>query len=251
MTTEPHAPLARFPIGLTVAVAIAFAILVGLGTWQLQRLQWKEGLLAKLAALQAAPARPLSAVLDQVAKGADAEYTRVSVNCPGVGTAPFLELYFLRDGQAGVRLISACAVQGGPYRSILVDRGFVPDTVSVRPKVESGRTPDPTAAPLIGILRKADKGNLFSPRNAPGGWYTRQVAPMAAALKAPAAAPLFLMAETPTNPDWKALVPAPSPADIPDNHFEYALTWYGLAAALLGVYAAMLLRAFGPRKQQT
>ena len=52
------------------------------------------------------------------------------------------------------------------------------------------------------------------------------------------------MAETPTNPEWAALVPAPIPAEIANRHLEYALTWYGLAAALLGVYAAMLLRAF-------
>ena len=50
------------------------------------------------------------------------------------------------------------------------------------------------------------------------------------------------MAETATNPDWKGLIPAPIPADIANRHLEYALTWYGLAAALLGVYAAMLFR---------
>ena len=248
MTTEQR----RFPVGLTVAVAIAFAILAGLGTWQLQRLQWKEALLARIAALQAAPAQPLEPVLDRVAKGADADYTRVVALCPHIGSAPFLELYFLRDGQAGSRLISACAVQGGPYRSILVDRGFVPDTISARPPVGASAPSDPAAAvPVTGVLRKADRGNLFSPKNAPGGWYTREVASMAAALRAPAPAPIFLVAETSTNPEWKALVPAPVPVDIPNNHFEYALTWYGLAAALLGVYAAMLLRARGPRKQET
>jgi surfeit locus 1 family protein len=65
---------------------------------------------------------------------------------------------------------------------------------------------------------------------------------MAAALKAPRPAPFVLMAETASNPDWQSLIPAPIPADIPNRHLEYALTWYGLAAALLGVYAAMLFR---------
>jgi surfeit locus 1 family protein len=65
---------------------------------------------------------------------------------------------------------------------------------------------------------------------------------MAAALQAPAPAPLFLMAETSTNPGWKALEPAPLPARISNRHLEYAVTWYGLAAALLGVYAALLLK---------
>ena len=54
------------------------------------------------------------------------------------------------------------------------------------------------------------------------------------------AAGLILMAETSTNPDWKALDPQPLPAEIPNRHLEYALTWFGLAAALACVYAATL-----------
>ena len=104
---------------------------------------------------------------------------------------------------------------------------------------------DPAAtAPVAvtGVLRKAEPGNLFSPANTPNRWYVRDVAAMAAALKAPQAAPLTLMAETSTNPEWKALTPAPIPAEIANRHLEYALTWYGLAAVLLGVYAALLVK---------
>ncbi|HET6971199.1 MAG TPA: SURF1 family cytochrome oxidase biogenesis protein [Phenylobacterium sp.] len=234
--TEPRG---GFPVGLTVAVAIAFAILAGLGTWQVQRLHWKEGLLARIAALQAAPARPLEPVLDEVSKGGDADFTRVKATCPGLATAPYVELYAIRDGQAGVRLISACRSGSLRYRSVLVDRGFVADTISARPAVDAAST-----APLevTGILRRPERGNLFSPANTPARWYTRDVASMAAALKAPEPAPLVLMAETATNPEWKALIPAPIPADIPNRHLEYAITWYGLAAVLLGVYAAMLVK---------
>jgi surfeit locus 1 family protein len=63
---------------------------------------------------------------------------------------------------------------------------------------------------------------------------------MAQALKADNPAPYFLMAETSTNPDFPALKPAPAPADIPNNHLSYAITWFGLAGALVGVYAALL-----------
>jgi surfeit locus 1 family protein len=228
-----------FPVGLTITVAIAFAILVGLGTWQVQRLHWKEGLLARIAALQAAKAVPVGPVLDRAARGGDVDFTRVEVECPGLGAAPFLELYSVREGEAGSRLVSACKVNAAAYRSILVDRGFVPDTVSARPPVDPD---DRTPTHLVGVLRKPEHGNLFSPPNTPKRWYTRDTPAMAAALKASDPAPLFLMAETSTNPGWKGLVPAPIPADIPNRHLEYALTWYGLAAALLGVYAAMLLR---------
>ncbi|WP_068874922.1 MULTISPECIES: SURF1 family protein [unclassified Phenylobacterium] len=228
-----------FPVGLTIAAAIALAILLALGTWQLQRLHWKRDLLARIEALQAAPAQPLGPVLDRVAEGGDADFTRVIVSCPGIATAPYLELYGLRDGQPGVRLISACRTDSTRYRTILVDRGFVADTVSARPPVDRDAT---APVEVTGVLRQPEPGNSFSPPNRPARWYTRDVAAMAAALQAPGPAPLFLMAETATNPEWKGLIPAPIPAVISNRHLEYALTWYGLAAALLGVYAAMLFK---------
>ncbi|MFN9712040.1 MAG: SURF1 family cytochrome oxidase biogenesis protein, partial [Alphaproteobacteria bacterium] len=84
MTTEnPAIPLRRFPLGLTLSVAVAFAILVGLGTWQFQRLQWKELLLARIDALQAAPAQPVLPVLARIAAGDNADFTRVILDCPG------------------------------------------------------------------------------------------------------------------------------------------------------------------------
>ena len=238
MMTEGPRPRTRFPIGLTVAVAIALAILIALGTWQVQRLHWKQGLLARIAALEAAPALPIRPVLDRLAKGADADFTRVRVICPGLATAAFVELYTLREGQAGVRLISACRIQDAAYATVLVDRGYVADTVSARPAVEAQ---DTTPLDLVGVLRAPEPGNTFSPPNTPQRWYVRDVAGMAATLKASRPAPLVLMAETATNPEWRALVPAPIPAEIANRHL-YALTWYGLAAALLGVDAAMLFR---------
>lgn len=236
--TRPAAG-ARFPLGLTVATAIALAILIALGAWQLQRLAWKEDLLAHIAALQSARAVDIGPVLDAQAAGRDVDYTRVKASCPGIASAPFLELYGLREGQAGVRLISACAVPGAHYHTVLVDRGFVPDVVAARPRVEAAN-----AEPLevVGVLRKPDKPSFVSPPNRPGHWFTRDVAAMAAALKAPRPAPAYLFAETATNPEFKALVPAPIPTDIPNRHLEYAVTWFGLAAALAGVYAAVLFR---------
>jgi len=228
-----------FPVGLTLAVAIAFAILVGLGVWQLQRLKWKEGVLAHVAALQSARAVDVGPVLDRLAHGADVDFTRVTAVCPGLSTAPFLELYGVRDGEAGVRLISACEVASARYRTVLVDRGFVPDTSHDRPKVDAAAR---QAVTVTGVLRTPDRPNPFMPKNQPGRWFTRDAPAMAGALNAAAAAPLFLFAETATNPELPALVPAPLPSEIPNRHLEYALTWFGLAAALLGVYAAVLFR---------
>ncbi|WP_372783755.1 SURF1 family protein [Phenylobacterium sp.] len=232
-------PSRGFPVSLTVATLIAMAILIGLGVWQLQRLKWKEGLLAHIAALQSAPARPLEPLLDALGQGRDVDFTRVAVDCPGLSTAPFVEMYGIIDGQAGARLISACPVASAHYRSVLVDRGFVPDTVAARPAVDpAGKAP----MRLVGVLRKPERGNLFTPPSTAAHWYVRNAAGMARSLNAPLPAPYFLMAESVTNPEFKALVPAPLPTEIPNRHFEYALTWFGLAGSLLCVYAAALFK---------
>jgi surfeit locus 1 family protein len=222
-----------------VAAAIAFTILIGLGIWQLYRLKWKEGLLAHVAELQMAKAQGLEWPLEALARGKDVEFTRVSVVCAGLASAPYLEVYDLRDGQAGVRLVSACAIETAPYRSILVDRGFILDTVPARPRSDPS---DHTPIEVEGVLRKPERGNFVTPKNRPGHWYTHEIAPMAKALGAPDPAPVILFAESRTNPGILALKPAPMPVEIPNNHFEYALTWFALAGALAGVYGAILFR---------
>lgn len=238
MTTEGRS---RFPVAMTIATLIALAILIALGSWQVQRLGWKTALLAKVAALQAAASVPIGPVLTSLAAGSDGDFVRVTASCPALAKAPYLELYGIREGVAGVRLISACRLDSGPFGSILVDRGFIPDTETGRPAVSGEK-----AAPVqvTGVLRAGDRASFVTPPNdlAANHWYSRDIAAMAKALKAERPAPTFLMAETPTNPDFPALVPSPLPAEISNRHLEYALTWFGLAAALAGVYVAVLWR---------
>ena len=235
--------LKRFPVGLTLTTALAFAILVGLGVWQLQRLAWKKDLLARVEAAQTAQAQPLMTVLQAASKGEDVGYRKVVAICPGLATAPYVELYALMDGQMGSRLISACRLEGAPYGSILVDRGFVQDIVSARPPEDPT---DTRPVGVRGVLRKPDQRSRLANHDDPAHrrFFTRAVGPIAGKLGASQPAPWFLMAETSTNPEWLALRPAPLPVDIPNRHLEYALTWFGLAGALLAVYAAMLRGRF-------
>lgn len=234
-----RAPATGFPVGLTVATVIAFSILIGLGVWQLYRLKWKEGILAHVAELQHAKAAPLAQALQALAGGKDVEFTRVAAVCPGLATAPFLEVYDLRDGQVGARLVSACPVEVGAFRTILVDRGFIPDTVATRPPVNAA---DNAPVAVEGVLRKPERGNFVTPKNLPGHWYVHDPVAMAKALGAANPAPVLLFAETRINPTFAAIVPAPLPVEIPNRHFEYALTWFALAGALAGVYGAFLFR---------
>ena len=234
----------RFPLGLTAAAAVAFAILCGLGTWQLQRLTWKRGEIARVEAARTAAPRPLAEALAAGARGEDVDYTRVEAQCPGLPRATYVELYSLHQGQAGSRLISACAIADGPYDSILVDRGFVSETMSARPFA------DPLSAQpftVRGVLRRPTRPSSFAAGRDPGGrFHARAVGPLAQALGAPRPAPWFLMAETPTNPEWRALRPLPLPTTLSNRHLEYAVTWFGLAAALAGVYGAFLWRRLRP-----
>lgn len=226
----------RFAVTPAVATAIGIVILIGLGIWQVQRLHWKEGLLARIAALQSAPPEPLDGVLRRAANDPDIDYVRVRATCPDIETAPYLRLYSVKDGYAGWRIIAACPLTGGAYGAILVDRGFLDQ----RLKLTAGQT---ISTPIVGILRRGDTRNFVTPRNDPAQnlWYGRDIAAMAQALGVSKPAPTYLMLEQPAPPPGGPVI-APLPSDIPNNHLQYAITWFGLALALAGVYAASLWR---------
>lgn len=233
MTTEPRRGSGK---ALDVSVAIALLILLGLGTWQLQRLAWKTDLLKRIAALQSMPARPLETLARGAEPGTLPDYARASLDCPALERTPTLHLYALQNGVAGHRLITACPLDAPPYRSVLVDRGFLPDGALPAP-------PSDLSEAAVGVLRAPEKPSAFAAADQPAEnlWYRRAVEPMAAALKAPRPLPLFLMLERP-GPKGGGPVPAPIPLDIPNRHLEYALTWFGLALTLLAVYIAKRIR---------
>ena len=226
----------RFAVIPALATAIGIVILIGLGIWQVQRLHWKEGLLARIAALRSAPPQPLDGVLRRAANDPDIDYVRVRATCPDIETAPYLRLYSVKDGYAGWRIIAACPLTGGSYGAILVDRGFLDQ----RLKLTAGQT---ISTPIVGILRRGDTRNFVTPRNDPAQnlWYGRDIAAMAQALGVSKPAPTYLMLEQPAPPPGGPVI-APLPSDIPNNHLQYAITWFGLALALAGVYAASLWR---------
>ncbi|MBC7667199.1 MAG: SURF1 family protein [Gemmatimonadaceae bacterium] len=224
-TAPAVAPDRRFPIGLTIATLIAFAILCALGGWQIKRLAWKEDLLARIEVLKTAPAQPLATVLARADGGEDVAWTRVSVDC-AVGRSETLPpVYGVRDGDIVWRATVPCPTTAGSYGLILLDLGVI--------KAMTGQTaPGPVtlAAPAHAV------GVLMAPKTLGGD---RQATLQRFAADKPA--PFILMVETAT-PAPPGITPAPLPAEISNRHLEYALTWFGLAVTLLFIYAAMLWR---------
>lgn len=215
-----------------VFVAVGLAILVALGAWQVQRLSWKTDLLAHIERLQGAIPVPLATALGKPA--AELDFVRARLDCPGLERSPTLRLYAVENGVAGARLIAACAAGDG---SILIDRGFLAEGEAQPLGAER------LSVPVIGVLRRPSRPNFVTPANDPAAnrWYSRDLPAMAAALGAPRPAPVMLMLESPP-PAGGGPRPAALPTAISNRHLEYALTWFGLAAALAGVYVAMLWR---------
>ena len=222
------------------------AILVSLGVWQLQRRAWKLDLIHRVTALQAAPAEPLAVVLNRLGDGVSVDFTRVVTPCEGLG-ARAVHLYGLRDSGPGWRQIAACRLApGARYGAILTDLGYTGQPGLQPPKPE--RVTLAEGALVTGVLRapepKAWFARIVSPAPRPGTlgpFYERDIPAMAAALGAARPAPVMLTLEGPAA--GPGLAPSPLPADIPNRHLEYALTWFGLALALVGVFAATQVAA--------
>lgn len=224
---------ARFPWGLTIVCALAFVLLMSLGVWQVQRMQWKNGLIVQAEAAAALPPAPPVEVLALH----DPAFRKILIDCPGLATAPYVELQTIHEGQAGVRLISACRPTDFPAE-FLIDRGFVAEGISARPPVAASVAPFRVTAELREVpppgpmALPVDKGRFFA----------RDTLGMARALGVADPDPNTLFALTSSNPEWQALQPFAPPAAFSNNHLGYALTWFGLALALVGFYIALLRR---------
>lgn len=230
MTTERG----RFPWALTVVCALTLTLLIGLGTWQVRRLGWKQGLIADA---EAAATAPPVALTD--ATGPLPAFRKVVLDCDFEdGGHPLVELQSILDGRPGVRLISRC-------RDRIVDLGFVDEAVADRPAQVDFRPARPVQARpmVVAVVRDATPPGPFAPPVRDGRFYARDNAAIAEVLGVPAAnAGQTLYATQSAFPGFAALRPAAPPAAFANNHLGYALTWFGLAIVLAGFYVALLRR---------
>lgn len=204
---------------------IGAAILVSLGVWQLQRLELKEAKLAAIEGMLVAAPVPLP---QGVSAGQD-RYRGVTVSGRFTGEAIF-KLDSLKDEGPGKRVIAVFEMEGG--RRVLVDRGIWLDGTEAHPEAAH-------LAEVVGNLDWPQESDSYTPPPDPktGLWFSRDVPAMAAALKSEAT---LIVARGPTG---DGIMPMPvDTSAIPNNHWQYAVTWFSLALAWLGMTAALLWR---------
>jgi surfeit locus 1 family protein len=233
----------------SLAAAMALATLVSLGLWQLDRKAWKEGLIATIEQRLSAPpvALPPPAEWPQLTAAGD-EFRHV------VMTGEFLNdrealVYTggstLRDatGGQGYWVFTPARIGGGGL--VMVNRGFVPEGKQNPTSRPDGQVGGPIN--MVGVLRWPEKPGLFTPAGDPlrNIWFVRDSSAIAAA-KGMSVAPFFVELESPDPPGGMPRVGRLHP-NLPNNHLGYALTWLGLAAVLVGVYAIWL---FGNWRKQ-
>jgi len=212
----------------------AFIVLLGLGTWQMQRLEWKNDLIASFEERASAP--PIALPLAD-AMSPEMEFRRLS----RVGSFDHTREVFMTgrtyEGNAGFHIVTPFTLEDG--RTVLVNRGWVS---------ESYREPAKRMFSLIegqttveAILRLPAKKGYFVPENDPAGgfWFTLVPEQIAVHLGLGDGAVTDYYAAAIRTSDVVSLpIAARTKLNLRNSHLSYAITWYGIALALLGVYLA-------------
>lgn len=242
---RPPVPgLARL-VAMTIAVLVALAVLLSLGTWQVRRLAWKEDLIARVEARVGAEPLPLPAAAAWPSLTPDAiEYQPVTLSGQFDHTREvhvFISLSEPKGGPLkgqGYFVLTPLRLASGAH--VFVNRGFVPlDRKDPASRPETLVTGDQT---VTGLMRPAEAETVLSPAPnlAKNVWFVRDPAAMAAAVG------LDPATVAPFTVDQRAGAALPQGGEtvvrFTNNHLGYAITWYGLAAALVAVWAAVVLK---------
>lgn len=223
-----------------LATLVALAILLGLGTWQLQRKAWKEEVIARIETRSRAEPGEILPEADWPTWAADADEFR-RVRATGV---------FVHQHETPVHGLAEGARSGAPVQgfhiftplrlpsgaTVIVNRGFVPTELR-DPARRPGSRPEGEIT-VAGLVRAPEAPTLFTPADDParGSFFRRDPAAIAAARGLGRAAPFYLAAEAaPNGGEWPRA--GLTRLNLPNNHLQYAWTWFGIAGALLGVFA--------------
>jgi cytochrome oxidase assembly protein ShyY1 len=226
--------------GFGVFTLLMVALFIGLGVWQLQRRAEKHALIAALTErLAAAPESLPSPARWRALTPALDEFRRVTFTAT-YAHLPDAMVYSsgsaVREDISGPGTWAFLPSRLSSGESVVINTGFVQNTMQDRAQQDRAVTPLVTDAPvtLTGYLRFPEKaGALTPPENmAKRLWFTRDHVAMARALGWNEVAPFYVDLELPVPASG---VPKPGPLEVhlKDDHMQYAVTWFGLAGAVL------------------
>lgn len=225
-----------------IVTLIALAILVSLGAWQLRRLEWKDGLIARMQSRIHAEPKPLPAS-EMWPKLQLAEYEYLRVIARGVFEHEHETVVFHAGGsgvlEAGWLVMTPLRLASGAR--IIINRGFVPMALQEPATRAAGQIDGETQ--ITGLLRAPEPRNPFTPADKTDSraMFVKDPAAIAARFKLEGVAPFLIDADvTPTAGGWPK--GGQTTMSIPNNHFSYALTWFGLAITLLIVFGLFAMR---------
>jgi surfeit locus 1 family protein len=223
----------RFAPGLwpTALALLGLAVLLGLGPWQLDRLAWKRDLIALRDAQLAAPAAPLPA---DAADWRSWDFRPVVVH--GEFRHDLEQLFGVAaiDGQVGHHVLTPLVRSDGT--AVLVDRGWVPADRAHPAARREGQVAGPLKVSGIARYRGSDRPSWFTPDNGPDQslWYWYDLPALEAALGLELL-PVAMEADASPNPGGLP-IGGQTRTELPNNHLQYAITWYGLAAGLFVIW---------------
>ncbi len=236
------APRRRLPVATGILVLIALAILISLGTWQVERLHWKEGLLADIAERQVAAPVPLADIEAMAAASGDIEYRKVTATGRYVNNK---ERHFFATwrGQTGYYIYTPLELADG--RALFVNRGFVPFENKEPEMRMQGQLTDQQTVTGLARQKLPGKPSWVVPDNdvAKNIFYWKDLDVMAESVGLDKARviPFFVDADSTPNPAGLP-IGGVTQVDLPNDHLQYAFTWYGLAAVLVVVVAISWFR---------
>ena len=224
-------------VALMAGALAALVVLIGLGNWQVRRLAWKEALIETIESRRAADPAPPAEVLAEFEREGDVDYvpTRVSGTFePGEAL-----VYSTDQGIVGWQVVSPLRLADG--RALMVNRGFVPDELIDE---TARRAPPDEPVEIEGLARNPlfDKPNTFVPENKADEFYWKDFAALRAALGLSEGETVPIMLDAGPTTEGELPVGGQTIVSLPNNHFGYAVTWYGIAVALVGVVAALSLQ---------
>lgn len=215
---------------------IGLVVLVSLGNWQMQRKAFKANLVMLVGERVASAPISFEALKKRASEGVDIRYQAVQVK--GRFDHENERHYFLpHEGQVGWHIITPLKTAEGDV--VFINRGFVPEEFKAKKRRLNGLPSD--LVTIKGLARVAAKKGYFTPDNDPkrNRWFWRDIDGLYESLAQAPNTKLGFMIDAGKDAktgDWP--LPGVTKVKFSDPHLGYALTWYGLALTLVGVFAA-------------